>query len=209
MNYYIVDYENVKSAGFDGVEKLTENDIVIAFYSVNADTMTFDMHHNINASKASIEFQKVTVGGKNALDFQLSSYLGYLICDTLNNKETMDICNYYIVSNDTGYTFLCHYWKDKGYNVKLVRNMLGNNNQEINTIQPPKNSTTNSNKNELEKKLELILPDKSDAPAVAKIINQYKTKQGVNNGLTKKFPPNKVGPIHKAIKSLIASKKGR
>ena len=52
MNYYIVDYENVNSAGFDGVEKLTENDIVIAFYSVNADTMTFDMHHNINASKA-------------------------------------------------------------------------------------------------------------------------------------------------------------
>lgn len=58
----------------------------------------------------------------------------------------------------------------------------------------------NPNKSDLEKTLESILPDKADAPDVAKIINQYKTKQGVNNGLTKKFPQQKVGPIYKAIK---------
>ncbi len=35
MNYYLVDYENVRAAGFDGVEKLTEEDIVVTFYSLN------------------------------------------------------------------------------------------------------------------------------------------------------------------------------
>ena len=53
-----------------------------------------------------------------------------------------------------------------------------------------------------------VLPDKADTAEVAKIINHYKTKQGVNNGLTKKFPQQKVGPIYKAIKPLIADKKG-
>ena len=209
MNYYLVDYENVRAAGFDGVEKLTEEDIVVTFYSINADTMTFDMHNHINASKATIEFQKVSVGGKNALDFQLSTYLGYLIRDTCENKEHTDSCNYYIVSHDTGYTFLCNYWKDKGYTVKIVSNMMKNNKPASTQNQPPTDSTTNPNKSELEAKLELLLPDKADAPAVAKIINQYKTKQGVNTGLTKKFSPNKVGPIYKAIKSLIANKKGQ
>ncbi|BAL84630.1 hypothetical protein SELR_pSRC200960 (plasmid) [Selenomonas ruminantium subsp. lactilytica TAM6421] len=209
MNYYLLDFENVKSSGFDGVEKLSEQDKVIAFYSVNSGTITIDMHIKINKSKADIEFQKVFIGGKNALDFQLSSYLGYLIRDTLPTEDNAEMCNYYIVSNDTGYDFLCKYWKNQGVEVKIVSSISGENpaKNEEEKSSPPDTHITN--KNDLEKTLKTILPDKTDAPIVAKIINQYKTKQGVNNGLTKTFPQQKVGPIYKAIKSLIADKKGQ
>ena len=40
MAYYLIDFENVKSRGMEGVELLTEEDTVCIFYSDNADSMT-------------------------------------------------------------------------------------------------------------------------------------------------------------------------
>ena len=54
MNYFLVDYENVRVSGLDGLAKLTENDVVIIFYSVNADSLTFGLHRRINESKANL-----------------------------------------------------------------------------------------------------------------------------------------------------------
>ena len=64
--------------------------------------------------------------------------------------------------------------------------------------------------NELESQVAELIKDKSDAPAIAKIIQSYKTKQGVNNGLTRQFRDGKkTSEIYNAIKPLIADKKGR
>ena len=60
---------------------MTEEDTVCIFYSDNADSMTFDLHRKLNETKANIIYHKVAVGTKNALDFQLATYLGYLICE--------------------------------------------------------------------------------------------------------------------------------
>ena len=48
MAYYLIDFENVKSRGMEGVELLTEEDTVCIFYSDNADSMTFDLHRKLN-----------------------------------------------------------------------------------------------------------------------------------------------------------------
>ena len=109
MNYYLVDYENVNVSGLNGISKLTENDIVTIFYSENANTLTFGMHRRINELKACIKFQKVAVKEKNALDFQLCSYLGYLIRDKMTEENLNN--SYFIVSNDNGYSILPDYWK--------------------------------------------------------------------------------------------------
>ena len=207
MNYFLVDYENVKVSGFDGLTALTEKDVVIIFYSEKADNMTFGLYKRINESKANFQFQKVTVGEKNALDFQLCTYLGYLIRDNMAENKINNECVYYIVSNDKGYIVLSEYWKRKGINVTTVGNL------KKSQAKPPEENKalptpTKANISELEQKLKTILPDKTDVAEVAKIINHYKTKQGVNNGLTKKFPTQKVGHIYKAIKPLIADKKG-
>ena len=79
MKIYLVDFENVKSKGLQGIDNLTETDTVIIFYSENSDTINFEMHQKVLTSKADIEYFKVNVGGKNALDFQLSTLLGHLV----------------------------------------------------------------------------------------------------------------------------------
>ena len=121
MAYYLIDFENVKSRGMEGVELLTEEDTVCIFYSDNADSMTFDLHRKLNETKADIIYHKVAVGTKNALDFQLATYLGYLICGQQNEGIHP---NYFIVTKDNGFTSLMVYWKAQGVPVRIIRNLL-------------------------------------------------------------------------------------
>lgn len=115
MAYYLVDYENVKVDGMSGVDQLGKKDHVCIFYSENASTLTFGLHESLNQSKAKILLQKVEVGVKNALDFQLSTYLGYLISENEGKGE-----NYYIVSEDKGLAILTGYWAERGESVKTA-----------------------------------------------------------------------------------------
>ena len=103
MKIYLVDFENVKSKGLEGVDKLSETDSVIIFFSENSDTLSFEMHQKVLSSKADIEYFKVSVGGKNALDFQLSTLLGYMVA-----KETYS--HIFVISNDKGFDFLHSFW---------------------------------------------------------------------------------------------------
>ena len=121
MAYYLIDFENVKSRGMEGVELLAEEDTVCIFYSDNADSMTFDLHRKLNETKAQIIYHKVAVGTKNALDFQLATYLGYLICE--QQKEGIHP-DYFIVTKDNGFTSLMVYWKAQGVPVRITRNLL-------------------------------------------------------------------------------------
>ena len=57
MNYYLVDYENVKSHGLDGITSLDSSDVLVIFYSENADSLTFGLHRRLNESKAKISYQ--------------------------------------------------------------------------------------------------------------------------------------------------------
>ena len=121
MSYYLIDFENVKSRGMEGVELLAKEDTVCIFYSDNADSMTFDLHRKLNETKAQIIYHKVAVGTKNALDFQLATYLGYLICE--QQKEGIHP-DYFIVTKDNGFTSLMVYWKAQGVPVRITRNLL-------------------------------------------------------------------------------------
>ncbi len=116
--YFFVDYENVHEPGMEGLSKLKSDDLVIVYYSKNVNTMTFDLHNEIVNAKANVELIRVTVGSKNALDFQLSSNLGYYINYNIvaGNKK----CRYYIISNDNGYTVLSSFWEQFGAEVSVA-----------------------------------------------------------------------------------------
>ena len=120
MNYYLVDYENVKSHGLDGITSLDSSDVLVIFYSENADSLTFGLHRRLNESKAKISYQKVDVGTKNALDFQLATYLGYLVRDNEGQESS-----HYIVTKDQGFTSLVNYWKKRKINVSLIVDLSG------------------------------------------------------------------------------------
>ncbi|MDE7294102.1 MAG: hypothetical protein K2N72_06730 [Oscillospiraceae bacterium] len=104
MAVYLVDFENVHSAGLMGVEKLSEKDSVYIFYSNNSNSMSFEAHAMLKATAAKVVPLHVSSGNKNALDFQLASFTGYL-AGTSEDREVT------IISVDTGYTFIQHFWE--------------------------------------------------------------------------------------------------
>ncbi|MCL2020329.1 MAG: PIN domain-containing protein [Oscillospiraceae bacterium] len=107
MRVFLIDFENVHSDGMAGVDHLTEQDEVVIFYSNNADSITFDALHKLMLCKSKLSYYKIKRGGKNALDFQLSCYLGFRICKDPDAE-------FYIISKDSGYDFIMDFW-DCGY----------------------------------------------------------------------------------------------
>lgn len=185
---FFVDYENVSISGLDGVTKLDANDEVYIFYSTNADKLTFGLHRRLNETKAKIHYKNVIKGSKNALDFQLASLLGYTI------RENMDSNNgtifYYIVSKDLGFSCLENFWEKTDILVSVVKNVALDK------------------KSELIAKVKACIKEESEAEFVANIIEKYKTKQGINNALVKKYKDGaKAKEIYQAIKKLIEDKK--
>ena len=196
MGYYLVDFENVKKDGLDGIHKLESEDRVCIFYSKNADSITFEQHKKIMESKADIELCKVDVGSKNALDFQLATQLGFLIANKAADS-------YYIVSKDKGFEILSGYWKSRGVSVTLIADIMGRSHDQ----------ETQELKKRLQETLTEILRENDDVTVdeVLKTIQQYKTKQGIMNALMKKYPSadnKKSSKIYKTIKPLLSDKKG-
>ena len=119
--FFLVDFENVQSHGLIGLSKLKETDAVTVYFSKNADTISFEIHMALNSCRAKMDFVKVGTGVKNALDFQLSSQLGYIINQNIvaGNKNVV----YYIVSMDNGFSVLKEFWEQFGADVRLVHSI--------------------------------------------------------------------------------------
>ena len=104
MSVFLVDYENTHS--LTGIATLSKDDKVVIFYSQNANSLTFDTHKRIMESPATVEYKYVGTGSQNALDFQLSTYLGYLVSTHKDSDEKI-----VIVSRDKGFNNVVSFWK--------------------------------------------------------------------------------------------------
>ena len=104
---FLIDYENVTSAGIEGIDKLSEQDSVYIFYTAAQQSISFDMHRAILDAKCKISYFSVANGGKNALDFQLASFIGYLV--GLSEDKSI-----YVVSGDKGFQFIWKFWERQG-----------------------------------------------------------------------------------------------
>ncbi len=71
MNYYYIDFENVKTAGLKGIDSLPSGDTVKIFAKGGSDQMKFNDIKTLMAAKAGVAIEDVVTGTKNALDFQL------------------------------------------------------------------------------------------------------------------------------------------
>ena len=114
MKYYLLDYENVNASGLDGIGELSSDCRIVLFYTKNSskiDLGVFNMLRNMEAEMSIIEVHH----GKQALDIQLASYLGYLI-----GTEPADT-EYFIISKDKGYRNVQSFWPDR--RIVLCRNL--------------------------------------------------------------------------------------
>ncbi len=191
-NYYLVDYENVKSEGLNGIHRLDADNTVCIFYSRNADRISCDMNLNFRESKAEITYHHVEVGVKNALDFQLSSYLGKIVGENINSGKN---CKYFIVSKDNGFACLIPFWHDNNIDISMTTDIAG--------------TVIYSAESELTHKVSALTGEILTAPLIAEIITKSATKTEVNNSLQKLFRGNKKsGEVYRAIKFLIEDKDG-
>jgi hypothetical protein len=94
-----------------GVDNLTEDDEVVIFYSINADSVSFELLHRLMFCKAKLSYFKIRRGGRNALDFQLATYLGYLI-------SARSDAEFYLISKDNGFDFAVDFWETGYIDVK-------------------------------------------------------------------------------------------
>ena len=207
MNYFLVDFENVRTDVIKDMKGVQEGDAMVVFYSENCKSITLDVLDSIIALKLKYSSFKVKVGTKNALDFQLTSYLGYLI-----GQSGIDT-NYYIVSDDKGFEVVADFWKEQGISVSCIS-------LKEPVAVPKKEATKETKKTEPKKKSKVSSKDlatldeikaligKDNEPTeVLKIFNQYKTKVAINNGLVKHFKDTKkVSEIYKKLKPLLKTK---
>ncbi len=115
MACLLIDYENESGRMLEGISLigLTRKDKIIIFYSKRSARITMEFHKELERLKAQKEYVAVETGTQNALDFQLSSYLG--ACINENKNE-----DYYIVSKDCGYECVCRFWRNKSIFVKRI-----------------------------------------------------------------------------------------
>ena len=196
MKYYLVDYENTNVNGLNGITNLSETDVVCIFYSENAQNMSFGLHKRLNESKAKKIYQKVEVGTKNALDFQLSSYLGYIIKENSENQY-----DYYIVAKDDGYKALSLYWKRKKIKVSIIGDISNKKNQNENKKELLKETKTTSTEKK-EKSIESTNTNKKESSNNINSDNNNKKKSNNNNNKKNK----NLDLISKTVSTIIEEK---
>ena len=209
MNYYFIDYENVHADGFIGIENLGENDIICVMYTEQSKTFSLELVEKIVTQKAKLESYKAGTGAKNSLDFQLASYLGYMIA---KGEETENY--FYIVSRDTGFNHLVDFWAQRDINVKRIINFAENEkdpNMVVLTEEPKTKAKSKSKVSDTNKatKEELLqyLTEEEYSDKILEIFNSYKTKVAINNGLSKEFRDSqKSSAIYKKLKVLLKEK---
>lgn len=190
--YFLVDYENVHMTGLEGIEELSKTDTVYIFYSMNADSLSFEVMKLLSTAKAHIEYIKVNTQGRNALDFQLSSYIGYLL-----GRHEGARC--YIVSNDKGYANVQIFWFGQGERVKLVpsirdRKTASTKRSDVEKVVGALDLTDD----EKQKITDLVWARLKDgSPHLAHI------KVGINNDLVQRFGGEKTKTIFNVIRPLI------
>lgn len=106
---YLIDTENIGSAWTEVLPLMGRNDEILLFYTVNSPGIPYRDLQQIMSHLSQMELIPCNTG-RNGLDFQLSSYLGYLLRSSTKTQ-------YIILSKDTGYDPLIQFWKEKGVDI--------------------------------------------------------------------------------------------
>lgn len=121
---YFIDKENIGNRFLKGLEDLKPTDMVILFhyepegshYPIKANVL-----EALSKTKAAVEIHKLRVHTKNAMDFQICTYLGFMFHRYGIQAE------YRIVSEDRGYLAAVDFLKqelDNRIDIKLVENCI-------------------------------------------------------------------------------------
>mgnify|MGYP000088993875 CR=1 FL=1 len=95
---FLVDTENVNFNSIINSRNLNEDDMIVLFLTIFTQKEFQKIKLDALNTKAKIIKIYADTGTKNSLDFQLVSFLGFLL-----GEHKKEVNNYYIVSRDKGY----------------------------------------------------------------------------------------------------------
>lgn len=113
---FVIDTENTNNYSFINECNLNNEDKIVLFFSDKSKSITIETFDCLLNCNASIKTERVLVGGKNALDFQIVAFITEKVI-----KNTYD--KIYIVSNDNGFIYAIDYI-NKSYNGKKLYSHL-------------------------------------------------------------------------------------
>ena len=109
---YLVDTENVGSVWIKLLANLPKQDEIILFFTEHSPAVSYTDLISLLDHTDRFEFVKC-YAGRNGLDFQLVTYLGYML---RNASKT----EYLIVSNDYGFDSVVKFWCDRDRRVSRL-----------------------------------------------------------------------------------------
>jgi len=175
---FIVDTENTNNYSFISEYKLIKDDSVVLFISNRMKGIKDDGCLELFNTKAKILIEKVEVGDKNSLDFQIIIYV----------SERTFIGGYddiYIVSNDCGYKQAVNYLNNKfNKSINIINyNKVSENIEEISEI------AVSQINEDIEGLIKKAIPEIKKVD-ISKIINVKKESLSLSdfhNGMRKTF----------------------
>lgn len=200
---YLVDFENVATRGLNSLveaKKEKRAKLVALFCSKHCQEIDDGTRNALREWADDVKIIEVEVGEKNALDFQLSSYLGYLVGKQEGGKNA----RYFVVSNDKGFKYVVSFLNQKCA-TKVSR--LGVTTKESNKT---KSKTTNAKKTGCaftKDEISCVLSRKNKCYVadVLGILNSCNTKMEVHCMLQKRFRDNKkASSLYQQLKPLLA-----
>ena len=106
---YLVDTENINTCWINIFKQMNRQDQMMLFYTENTPYLSYEYMNDLLRLERKPEMIRCKTG-RNALDFQLVSHLGYLI-------HTDKTRTYVIVTKDKAYSVVAEYWTEKGFQV--------------------------------------------------------------------------------------------
>ncbi len=109
---YFIDSENVGDSWVSLLSVISDEDELLVFYTKKSPHMNYRNVVLLMESSKKIQFIEC-LEGNNALDFQLSTELGFRLSNIKDDA-------FVIVSNDNGYNAVVKYWSSRNINVSRV-----------------------------------------------------------------------------------------
>ena len=120
---YLVDCENYGYSFFSG-----PHDLILYFIN---NSMEYPYQLAPNEIVVSFEHDEC----KDALDFAIDTYLGYLIGKLCKSKYDKEVKEFYLISNDKGFSNVSQFWRSLGYQVYSNDNKIDK--KAVNTAKVP------------------------------------------------------------------------
>lgn len=186
-NHYLIDSENINEDWVIIAQNIKENDRIVVFYT--------DKSCQLHCKNVAMLFEKCEgriswircCTGKDALDFQLVSRLGYMISKNKNDS-------FVIVSNDTGYDPVIKHWQTEGCKISRMKR------DELKALSPEKINNEETSENTKLKKDKNLKSEKSINKKV-NTTNKNNEKKRIKNNTNTEIVNNEKINISEKITS--------